>query len=279
MKAMRILLLGAATIALSGCSFLGLGGGKDYKHHSAHSGHHGSYASHNGCTGNNCLSRWNLEGGIGVDADVTGDIVTGSNVSGPGIGQIEDIKFKDVYEAGYRGELGVSYALTPNRKVTATGFYSEAKGSGEKTIGTLAGPAGTLNGEFSDLKTYGAELGLRQYMKPQRGWLLKNYRPYVEGRLGATHVDDISITNTTLSGAPYAGGDIALYDSGWVAQAAGLVGVEVPISRFSTLALETGVRHTQGFDGADSTNPMFDDISDSNGRTVIPVTLRGRYRF
>ena len=43
---MRILLAGAAAIALSGCSFLGLGGNQDYKNYgyNAHTGNYGYQA-------------------------------------------------------------------------------------------------------------------------------------------------------------------------------------------------------------------------------------------
>ncbi|RKQ69782.1 hypothetical protein DES40_2591 [Litorimonas taeanensis] len=274
---MRILLLGAATVALSGCSFLGLGGGKNYDHHDANTGYYGTEPSHNTCASGQCLSRWNIEGGLGIGADVSGDIVSGSNVAAAGT--FNDVSFNDAYNPAFRGEAGVSYALNPNRKVTATGFYSKAESSGTRDLGTLAGPAGNLNGELTDLETYGAELGLRQYFKPQQGWLLKSYRPYVEGRVGATHNNDVALTNLTTGGAAYAPGDIALYDSGWNAHAAGLAGVEVPLSKYSTLALETGVRYTQKFDQSSATPAAFNGINDGDARIVVPVTLRGRYRF
>ena len=67
---MRILLAGAAAIALSGCSFLGLGGNHDYNNYgyNANTGNYGYQAQKpapKACTSGQCLSRWNLEAAIG----------------------------------------------------------------------------------------------------------------------------------------------------------------------------------------------------------------------
>lgn len=276
---MRILLLGVATVALSGCSFLGLGGQKhsSYKHVSTNS--HASHHVNNGCNSNQCLSKWNLEGGIGPSFAVGGNVVTGSSTNDiPGT-EINNLSWNDMYDRGVRAELGGSYALNPNRKVTATAFLENADSSGSQDWGQLA-PGQNLTGALSDYKSYGAELGLRQYFTPQRNVpLIKTFRPYVEGRLGATNIDDISIQGASINGsAPLA--DLAFYDGGWVGSAAGLVGVETPLTRYSTIGLETGVRYTQGLDSSRSTLPA--QIAGSNntgGRTTIPVMLRGRYRF
>jgi len=122
---MRILLLGAAAVALSGCSFLGLGGQKDYSHHNAGNGYanHHQTNSHSSCGGSQCISRWNLEGGIGATSQVGGTLFDGEGVAGA---QLTKLSMREAYDPGVRGELGLSYALNPSRKVTATGFYEVA---------------------------------------------------------------------------------------------------------------------------------------------------------
>ena len=279
---MRILLAGAAAIALSGCSFLGLGGNHDYKDYgyNAHTGDYG-YQAHTPapkpCQSNQCLSRWNLEAAVGPSFLVGGTAVTGdkANITG-----LNNISMNDAYKTGYRAELGGSYALNPNRKLTGNVFLDEAQSDGRKDWGTVAGQA--LTGSLSDYKSYGAELGLRQYFAPRRGMILKSVRPYVEGKLGAAHLDDVRIQGSELGGVTFSAADVPFTESGWVGTAAGMVGVETPLTKYSTIALETGVRYTQGPKSDTSVlAPGFPIAGTNNGgsRTTIPVMLRGRYRF
>lgn len=276
---MRILLLGAATIALSGCSFLGLGGNKDYQRHGSGNGYssHHQTSSHASCGGSQCISRWNLEGGIGATSQVAGALFDG-DAAVDGAANIADYSMRNAYEPAVRGELGLSYALNPSRKVTATGFYENAKSEGVTDLGIL-GNGEALTASVSDYEAYGVELGLRQYFRPER-FLGTTVRPYVEGRLGATNIEDISLTDARSNGALLAGRDIALYEGGWVGSAAGLVGLETPLTRYSTIGLETGVRYTQGLDGSNDVNNFgLEGVNDDGSRTSIPVMLRGRYRF
>lgn len=279
---MRILLAGAAAVALSGCSFLGLGGHHDHKNYSynANTGDYG-YQSYKpapkACQSNQCLSRWNLEAAVGPSFMVGGKAVTGdeANITG-----LNNISMKDAYNTGFRAELGGSYALNPNRKLTGNVFVDEAQSDGRQDWGTVGGQA--LTGSLSDYKSYGAELGLRQYFAPRRGLILNSVRPYVEAKLGAARVNDIRIQGTELGGATFSAADVPFYESDWVGTAAGMVGVETPLTKYSTIALETGVRYTQG-PKSDATvlAPGFPIAGTNNGasRTSIPVMLRGRYRF
>ena len=279
---MRILLAGAAAVALSGCSFLGLGGHHDHKNYSynANTGDYG-YQSYKpapkACQSNQCLSRWNLEAAVGPSFMVGGKAVTGdeANITG-----LNNISMKDAYNTGFRAELGGSYALNPNRKLTGNVFVDEAQSDGRQDWGTVGGQA--LTGSLSDYKSYGAELGLRQYFAPRRGLILNSVRPYVEAKLGAARVNDIRIQGTELGGATFSAADVPFYESDWVGTAAGMVGVETPLTKYSTIALETGVRYTQG-PKSDNTvlAPGFPIAGTNNGasRTSIPVMLRGRYRF
>lgn len=282
---MRILILGVSAIALSGCSWLGLGNNHNYNNYNQHS-NVGSYSYQNsaptsGCNSGNCLSRWNLEAAVGPTFNVGGNAVTGDRTN-PGTGaDINNISFKQAYKPGVRAELGGSYALSPNRKITGNVHYEQAKSDGVQDWGTIG--TENLTGALSDYKTYGAELGLRQYFAPRRGGkLIGNIRPYVEGKLGATHLNDINIEGAQLGGAAFAATDVPFYRSGWVGSAAGLVGVETPIARHATIALESGIRYTQGPRSDTSVLGAGSALGGTNNggsRTSIPVMLRGRYRF
>ena len=285
---MRKLLLGSAaltaSIALSGCSFLGIGGHDDYRNYQRAHAHHGAHHGHQAkqsCGSTNCLSRWNLEGGIGPSFVVDGTAVTGGRTNAGSAATIRNISMNDAYDTGWRGELGASYALTPNTKVTALGFVEEADSAGAVNWGTVGDQA--LTGALSDYQSYGGELGLRHYFAPTRGIILNSVRPYVEGRVGLAQVDDIAIEGAQLGGDAFNGGaPVAFYDDSLVGTAAGLVGFETPLTRYSTIALETGVRYSGGLDSDNSVlaagNPLA-GINNGGERVTIPVMLRGRYRF
>ena len=283
---MRILMLGTAAIALSGCSFLGLGGSKNqqnYQNYNAQTGYYGqqvAQAPKTSCTSGNCLARWNIEGGIGPSFAAGKNIITASRVNPNANRDFNSVSFDDAYETGIRAELGGSYALSPNRKVTLLGHYEQAQSDGAQDWGTIGGE--NLTGALTDYKSYGAELGLRQYFAPMNGIVLKSVRPYVEGRVGASRVGDIGVVNTQLGGAAFSANEIPLYKDSWVGTAAGLVGVETPIARYTTIGLETGVRIQGGLKSDNSVlapGTTLGGLNNNRGRVSVPVTLRGRYRF
>lgn len=281
---MRILFCGVAAVALSGCSWMGFGAGNQGVYGAQNN--HSTYASGNAdncCVGGERLSRWNFEDSLEAEFIAGGDIVTGSDTH-PGFGvpatAVADVKMKDMYATGYRASVGGSYALNPNRKVTAQAFYSQADGN-ETTWGTQGGNA--LRGTISDYKSYGLEAGLRQYMNPGRF-----VRPYVEGRVGVAHVDAISMNNINQPGgatSPLTPTSLAMYDSSWVPTGSALIGVETPLFKRMTVGLETGIRYSGGLKsdstdvGGGTFNARYSGFNNGGSRLTVPVTIRGRYRF
>ena len=232
------------------------------------------------CHTGNCLSRWNIEGGIGAVFPAGRNIITSSRTNNVAGTDFNSISFGDAYETGVRAELGGSYALAPNTKVTVFGHYEQADSDGVQDFGTINGEQ--LTGALTDYESYGVEVGLRQYFAPQRFPVVNSIRPYVEGRLGVSMVDDISLVGTELAGAPFGAEEIPLYEDSWVPTAAGLVGVETPIARYTTLGLETGIRYQGGLESdtsALSAGTVLGGLNNNRGRVSIPLTLRGRYRF
>ena len=206
--------------------------------------------SDNCCVGGESLSRWNVENNIGADFIVGGDAITGSQAHpgfpGPATALI-DVDMKDAYATGYRSALGGSYALNPNRKITAQAFIARADGN-EVTFGSQGGQA--LRGTMSDFKSYGVEAGLRQYIQPIGVPLLKSVRPYVEGKLGVAYVDDISLNNINQAvvTSPLTPTSLAMYQSSWVPTASALIGVETPVLNRFTMGVETGIRYAGSFE-------------------------------
>lgn len=273
---MRLLLLGAATIALSGCSWFGHGGSNYY-------GSQTSYGHYSGgepcCDSGQPLSRWNLEAAAGAEFIVGGTGLTGDDVPVvPGVAAT-DQSMSDLFDTGMRYELGGSYAMSPNRKVTLMGSYAKADGKAAD-IGTIGGAA--VTGNLTDYERYGIEAGLRQYFMPSRAPIVKSVRPYVEARVGAARVSAISLENAIQAGAAVNGGTVPLYEETWVPTGAGLVGIEAPIFKRATLALESGIRYS----GAPNSDESFlgvghslNEINNGGSSWTVPVMLRGRYRF
>lgn len=277
---MRILLLGTAAIALSGCSWLGMGHGN---YHHAPAGDHGYYPGPQVDTSEDCCdsySKWNLEGAIGQEYMVGGDFTTPGDLVAPigGGTTLNKVSMKDAYDEATRYDLGISKALNPNRKFTLMGSYSKAEG---QDVALLDDGVNTLSGTASDYKQYGIEAGLRQYFSPTPAPVFKALRPYVEGRIGASKVDDINVGQFRINGGAAAAGTVAAYEGGWVPTASGLVGVEAPVFKQATLGLETGIRYRGSLDGdnTDLGGSVLEGANNGSESWSVPVMLRGRYRF
>ncbi|MEL6686584.1 MAG: hypothetical protein AAFP97_03075 [Pseudomonadota bacterium] len=286
---MRKLLLGAAAISLSGCSFLGIGGHNS--HYAYQSGpswgnQHANvgsscHSSHAVLANGKCLSRFSVEGGIGINSQIGGGtFLTGDEAVAVGT-DIGKFSTRDIYDPGLQAEAGLSYAINPYTKVTAMGYISEGKSDGNVSFGSIG--AQPLTGEISDFESKGIELGLRRYFNPTAAPGVNSIRPYIEGRVGAAHIDEIEIRNAELGGAAFAGGTLGLYESDWVPSAAGLIGFETPLTSRSTVGFETGLRYT-GKPDANTTGQFapgqaLEGVNDGGARWSVPLMLRGRYRF
>lgn len=293
---MRILLVSTAAIALSGCSMLGFGSSGHSYGPSSYGHGYAPQTSYNPCKakkmpkpqGCMVMSQWNLEGAVGQEYMVGGDFTTPGDVT-PIVGtDLNAVSMQDTYDPGLRLELGISKALNPNRKFTLMGSYTKAEGQDVNIASQTGVPANQIRGQASDYESYGIEAGLRQYFNPTAAPLFGSLRPYVEGRVGAANIDDISLTNARLvGGAPgvFNGGNIDMYEGGWVATGAGLVGVEAPIFKRATLGLETGIRYRGALDAdqtdlsAAGTQPLLTGLNNGSENWSVPVTLRARYRF
>lgn len=280
---MRILFCGVAAIALSGCSWMGFGNSSN----SGYSyGNNSAKSNSSCCVGGQTLSRWNIESSADVGFGVGGTAITGASVApivaAPSLNLV-DVDMNDAYETMARVALGGSYALNPNRKITAQAFYGNADGN-EVVWGQQGGV--DLRGTMTDYTTYGVEAGLRQYFKPRAMPLVNSVRPYVEGRIGAAHVDGISLVNIrhVPNTSPNTPTSLAMYDGGWVPTASGLVGVETPLFNRMTLAVETGIRYSgelksDNSDVSAGFNTRYAGFNNGGEQYSIPLTIRGRYRF
>ncbi len=235
-------------------------------------------ASNGCCVGGKTLSRWNVEAGIGPEFFIGGDAISGNDINNiPGVTS-DDVSFNDVYGTGIRYDLGASYALNPNRKVTANLFYATAD-SDDVTLGNVNGEA--VTGRLDDYERYGAEVGLRQYARPIAAPLVNSVRPYVEGKVGVARIRDIDFVNSNPNATALAG-TTPFYDGGWVPTGAGLVGIETPVFNRFTVGVESGIRYTATPESDTSVLGAGVPLAGTNNGGAnwsIPLQIRGRYRF
>jgi hypothetical protein len=249
--------LGAAAMVASGCAYQG---SSSYGH-SAYPTYnpYGSTTTHYGGQHQAHVGQTRLELGVSYEQFVDGNIIDAGTVVGGDT--TADVGYSDAFKPSYRASVGLARDVRPNTTLSARGFYKQADGENGVTIATNGG--GNVTGNFSDYKSYGGELGLRQYLSPAQTRL----RPYVGASVGATYIEDISIDN----GGPAT----VLNDAGWSATASATGGFEMPVSQTASLALESGIR----WEGSQDRSAFGATLGADNSRLSVPVTLRGRFRF
>ncbi len=274
---MRILFVGAAAVALSGCSWLGLG--NNYGPYSYNTGPHSSSAGHvsTGAPQHKPLSKWGITGAIGTDFIVGGNAVTGNDTGG--LLNVHQVSMKNAYKPGYRGEAGITYALNGKQSLTINGFYQEAKGKSDVVFANAPGQSFTT--QFGDYKAYGIDAGLRHNLSKGSMPLLKSVQPYVEGRIGIARTSDFQMENVQLNGVALVPSEAAMYEGRYIPTASALVGFEKPISRHMSIGLETGIRYMGKSDSDDSfvAGTALEGMNNGSSRWSIPLQIRGRYRF
>ena len=238
---------------------------------------------------------WGLALLGGTDFDVDGDVFSSkagaaklgndpetgepifsntSNVDGIGI------SYDDAFDPARRVGLALERDLGPGLTLLGQAAYSNSNGNTVNQYTTVQdgtfdangvftpgvdGPR-ALDGEFGDLNTYTAELGLRKYVGKPTG-----IRPYVAATGGVVYNEGVDFAQRfSDDGTAFGPVQEDFIDSGWNPTASGLIGLEAPVGRRGGIGIESGVRWT---DGLDTVEGSADD------RISIPVTIRGRVAF
>ncbi len=231
----------------------------------------------------------------GQEFDIGGDGLSGRerSPSDPGVGgapstgvagAFDDVSFNDAFSDGYTIGGAVTYDVSRNTTLIASGAYTGKNGrtvdTGSFIPGTFADPLNPtladftpgvgevdrdLTGTFSDLDQYTIELGARQYFGNGLG-----IRPYVGAQGGFAYNNDVTLTQNFVDDGTVFSGPTNFIESGWRPTAAGLVGVEAAIGNRAAVGVETGLRWRDGLRGDQIIN---DD------RFSIPLSLRGRVSF
>ena len=228
----------------------------------------------------------------GTDFDVSGDLLQ-AKPAGPGL--TGDPSIPPTNEAGAQEALSYSDAFGESKRIgfalerdispstTLLGQFAYATANGQRVDGYASSTPGTydpvsgafvqtpgtttdvLDAEFSDLNTYTAEAGIRQYLGRPSG-----LRPYVGATAGAVYNEGVDFRQT-FTGTDTEFSNVENFiDSGWNPTASGVIGAEAAVGKRGAIGIESGVRWTDGL----STAP-----GGADDRITIPVTLRGRVAF
>ena len=263
---MRLQLIGLSALLLSGCAWMDTGPRYHHGGHSAYAYHHNYHA------GPQPVQYRSSHGATHLDFSVAAEEFTGGNaiaLRGPQGDLISNkIAFKDAYNTGARASAGIAHDVAPRTTLTVDGFYKRANGKSEifELAPDFAGSP--LYGSFSDYKSYGGEVGFREYA----GNNPRDARPYIGATIGISHVEAINLERVSRTGDPAAIGAIELFESDWVPTASGLIGIDIPVSGTGTMGIETGLRY-EGKRKYSGTDINGDDVYS------IPIKLRGRLRF
>jgi len=270
---MKHILLAATALTLAGCNW---SGSNNYAHqyHTQNQYQSGSYYSHNGHRapvqahhGNHRFNnKTSLEFGIGAEEFVGGNISPRAvDVGGDGV--ISKLEYKDAYDTAWRATGGIAHNVAPRTTLLARGFYKEASSNNSPVIILANRNVGSVGGNYSDYKSYGAEIGFREYLNNHNG--RAKLRPYLGATAGVAYLDAIDLEGVNGSTGPI---DIEIYDSEWVPTASAVLGVELPVSRRFSMGVESGLRY-EGKRESDITGLRTSDAYS------VPLTLRGRFQF
>ena len=266
---MRLQIVGLSALLLSGCAWMDTGP----RYH--HGGHSGYAYHHNYHAGPQPIQHRASHGATHLDFSVAAEEFTGGNVFAVRDQQggliSNKVSYEDAYNTGWRASAGIAHDVAPRTTLTVDGFYKEADASSDIVELFPAQTVGPIFGTFSDYKSYGAEIGFREYAGNNRA----QPRPYIGATVGASYVEAISLDRLSTNGDPNATTSFALYDGEWVPTASGVVGIDIPVSYNGTIGLETGLR----YEGSRENQIALAGGAEGDDVYSVPLKLRGRFRF
>ena len=271
----RLLLLSAA-FALTGCNLFDFNPSKKKEYQYSYGGGQTSCETHTYVEKQRCQpaplrdyqgveqigSKTAVHVGLGVEKFTGGNIVPyGMNAGGT----VNKITYDEAFGTALRATAGVSHDVTDKSHVFIRGFYKHASAKDDGVSIFEAAGGTTVNAQFNDYKSYGAEIGFREYMHDFG--TEKALRPYVGASVGMARVNDLNIIGLNGNATT-----INVNDSDWIPTASAFGGVEMPVADNMAVSLETGLRYEAGRDADAIPLRMSSAWS-------IPVALRGRLSF
>lgn len=219
--------------------------------------------------------KLSLEAAIGTEVALGGDIFKGKAsepfLGGPGtVSDLEAVSYADAFGNTTTYDLTAAYKLNPATTLLGQVGYSVAKGGDQVKVGTVDNGAGTtedLFAEFSDLKQFRIEGGVRHYLGG--GYRNRGLRPYVGATAGFTNVRDVELTQSSETLVDPALFTQTYVDGGWHPSASGVIGADWYVGNNTSFGVETGFRWRDDVDS----NLLSED------QWTVPLKLRGRMTF
>jgi hypothetical protein len=236
---------------------------------------------------------WSFSLSAGGAADMSGSIrepmTTAIDNLGPldpaltgaaGTLTLDHTRFGDLYDNGHELGAELGYAFSKNLEGFGRLSYDDFSGRGVD-IGTLSSDAlaapAPLDADFADAKALSLQFGARYYWAAGSEW-----RPFVAGALGATHMDALT-ASLTVPGTAIDLPDARFSSADTVFTQSAEAGVEYAPGpsfdlRFAVDADHFG-RVGASHDDAALTQLGIDSNEDPGSRWTFPVTLTASYRF
>jgi opacity protein-like surface antigen len=218
-------------------------------------------------------SRWVLDLGVGIDANINGNVNSGAigRLQGQATAILPN-PYGDVYGTGVQLRFGGGYVLDDVSELRAIFTYQSADADLVR-LGDI-GPS-SLYAQYSDYKSLGLDVGYRRYVPIPR----RDLRVYGEATIGLGFIDSIN----ALLAAPQA--DVVLdqtdfYDSTaaftWNVSA----GVLFRIAEQVDLNAQLGLRRVSGLSEVDQlVGSGLEEINNDTARLTFPIVVGVRFRF
>jgi opacity protein-like surface antigen len=242
--------------------------------------------------------EFSLSGSVGVETSLDGDVHGGATApvaslralnpnlpAAPAELRIESRSFNRIYGEAVYLELEGAYGIGGNREAFVALRHTKA-GDGEVQVGTAFVPAlnATLpvRGAFSDYKTTGIEVGLRQYFGSG------SLQPYIAGRAGLA--DPKRIRASFVVPVPTGVGaepndivlnDVPFYKGGAVWSAGVDLGASYELSENLAIGAQASLRYQDDLKGDDSAigGLGLGSINNNSSRWSGSLGLRATVRF
>jgi hypothetical protein len=217
--------------------------------------------------------RWVFDVGIGIDANISGNLSTGAigRLQGQATAFLPN-SYGDVYGSDLQLRIGGGYVLNSVSELRGVFIFQSADADLVR-LGDI-GPS-SLYAQFGDYQSVGLDLGYRRYMPIEQ----RDLRVYGEATVGAAFIDNIDV----LFAAPQS--NIVFNTTDFYDQTAAFTwsvsaGMLFRLARRVDLNAQLGLRYITGLSEVDQfLGTGLESVNNDSARLTFPIVFGVRYRF
>jgi hypothetical protein len=217
--------------------------------------------------------RWVFDVGIGIDANISGNLSTGAigRLQGQATAFLPN-SYGDVYGSDLQLRIGGGYVLNSVSELRGVFIFQSADADLVR-LGDI-GPS-SLYAQFGDYQSVGLDLGYRRYMPIEQ----RDLRVYGEATVGAAFIDNIDV----LFAAPQS--NIVFNTTDFYDQTAAFTwsvsaGLLFRLARRVDLNAQLGLRYITGLSEVDQfLGTGLESVNNDSARLTFPIVFGVRYRF